>query len=63
MLFLLLQALNALLFPITMLDDAAATQATQHKFINSGCISALLDAVKEGNNAGGGFAPQMQQIA
>ena len=49
-----LQALNALLFPINMADESA-TQATQHKFITSGCISALLDAVNEGNNAGGGL--------
>ena len=49
---LILQALNALLFPINVADEST-TQATQHKFITSGCISALLDAVNEGNNAGG----------
>jgi len=47
------QALNALLFPISASPDDAAAQATQHKFINSCCISALLDAVTEGSNAGG----------
>ena len=57
------QALNALLFPINVADESA-TQATQHKFIASGCISALLDAVSEGNNAGGELPlPTMKPVS
>ena len=46
-----LQALNALLFPVTTGDDAAAQANPQLMFVNSGCISALLEAVKAANNA------------
>ena len=46
-----LQALNALLFPVTAGEDAAAQANPQLMFVNTGCISALLEAVKAANNA------------
>ena len=40
-----MQALNALLFPIAAPEESTA-QLTQHNFVASGCIAALLQAVK-----------------
>ena len=41
----IMQALNALLFPIAAPDESTA-QLTQQNFVASGCISALLQAVR-----------------
>ena len=49
----MVQALNALLFPMSVPDESAA-QATQFTFVASGCITALLDAVKEANKSDSG---------
>lgn len=58
---MLSQALNAMLFPVAAAEEAAAAAAAttgltpQDVFVSSGCICALLEAVKIANasTAGG----------
>lgn len=44
-----MQALTATLFPVTQPEEAAV--APQDVFISSGCICALLDAIKAANTS------------
>ena len=44
------QALTAMLFPVSTSEDGTAAVLPQDVFVNSGCICAVLEAIKAANS-------------